>query len=83
MFRVLLIWFKVTVLRIEIPFTPKIGLNCLLKKKNVLTIKVLTLNSASNLSSCFALYACLGFRSNPGFRDLRPTVFGAVRNNVL
>lgn len=44
---------------------------------------LLTLNSASNLSSCFALYACLGFRSNPGFLDLRPTVFGAVKYKYI
>ena len=37
----------------------------------------LTLNSPSSFSSCFALYACLGLRSIPGFRALLPTGLGA------
>jgi hypothetical protein len=38
---------------------------------------LLTLNSASSLSSCLALYACLGFLSMPAFLVLLPTGFGA------
>ena len=41
-----------------------------------------TLNSASSWSSCFALYACLGFLSTPGFRALLPTGLGAASNTI-
>lgn len=38
----------------------------------------LTLNSASSLSNCFALYACRGFLSMPGFLDRLPLGLGAA-----
>ena len=38
---------------------------------------LVTLNSASSLSSCLALYACLGFLSMPAFLVLLPTGLGA------
>lgn len=46
----------------------------------LLTLRYLSiLNSVSSLSSCFALYACRGFLSSPGFRERRFTGFGAKK----
>lgn len=42
-------------------------------------VKYFTLNSVSSRSSCLALYACLGFRSRPGFLERLPKGFGAEK----
>ena len=46
-------------------------------------IDLSTLNSASSISSCLALYAWRGFRSTPGFRLLRPPDLGAEISDLV